>query len=342
MDINKNVDQLKARKLFLKMMEIFGGTFPDYYGGSFIDDENNLNALIIDGKEEMAEELRLMGIVIKPCKFSYNELNDIMNKFNNYMISNPENELIGNILSTYLLEEQNEIIVEVRSADQSFIELFKSLISSSDAVKIVGTNPSINFIDTIDFPCGVRIETSKPSNISLCCRVKKGETEGFLTAGHAIPTTGPDANTLYFFKQPIATCTQLQNSGMIDAAFCEVTDPHFEVSNKIDRTDLELDTETTEAIVGEVVSFVGQRTSTSGKVVSTNLSFPVNGVFFYNMVRTNYEIESGDSGGLIYIYNPEKNKCYTVGIQKGYFAGGGASIYGKIDIALNEFGVERY
>lgn len=342
MNFKKNFDQVKARKLYGKMMTIFGGTFPDYYGGTFIDDNNNLNVLVVDGKEEMADQLRMMGIILKPCKFSYNELTGIMDKFNTFMLSHPHHEFYEDILSVYLFEEQNEITVQVISATPKFIEMFKTLISSSDAINIIEPNGSVCLKDTIDFPCGTKIESAKPSNMSLCCRVKKDKVEGFLTAGHAIPSLEPDKSIIYFFQSPIAVCTQMQNSEKIDAAFCEITDPDFIVSNKIDGTDFELDTATVEAIPGELVGFSGQRTSTAGKIVSTNLSFSINGTFFYDMVKTSFGTEPGDSGGIVYIYNPETDKCYVVGIQKGSFIGERMSFYCKIDHVLEAFGLKRY
>lgn len=172
--------------------------------------------------------------------------------------------------------------------------------------------------------------------------MKKGETLGFLTVGHAIPSVNPDENIVFYRKKPVGVCKQIQNSGIADAAFCELTEPRFVITNNISGTELELDTETTEAIVGEEVHMKGFKSESSGKVVSNNFSILVKGNYFYNLVKASYSSMVGDSGGIVYIYNPDKNKCYTVGIQKGTFTNETMSLYSKADSVLKIFGVERY
>lgn len=342
MDIKKSYDQLKARKLYKQMMDLFQGVFPDYYGGCFIDDDNNLNVLVVDGKQELADTLKTMGILIKTCKYTYSELSGIMDKVNNFMQTNPEHELFIDLLSVYLNEEYNEIIVETRDATPEFISMFKECISSSDSIKIQEPEGEGIIMETESVGCGSKITSAKPSNMSLSCRVKKGDKEGFLTVAHAIPSLEPGKNTVFLNNKPVAVCTQKINEGMVDAAFCEITDPDFVVTNEISGTDFILDTETTEAIVGEIINSEGYNTSSSGKVVSTKLSFMINKKCFHDMVKGNYEGIPGDSGSIIFIYNPEKDKCYTVGIQKGAFVGMGSAFYSKADAVLNALGVERY
>lgn len=337
----KNENQYEAKKLYTEMIKYFEGTYPEYYGGAFIDKNDNLNALVIDGKQEMAVVLEAMGIILKPCRFTYNELNEIMDQINSFMITHPGSMLLENLLSAYLLEEQNIIIVELIEYSQEYIEMFQMLISSSEAIRFIEARSAL--MDTGEIDCGSLIESSKPSSMSICCRAKKNSFKGFITVGHSIPSLEPGENIVYSDKKPVAVCTQKQNSGIADAAFCEIIDPEFVVTNKIAKSELELDTETSDAIVGETVNMTGLISSaSSGRVNSTNLSVFIRGNFFYNLVRADYKSKPGDSGGIVYTYNPEKNKCFTVGVHKGFFTTEGISIYSKATNVLQTLEAIRY
>lgn len=340
MNGNKNSNQYKARKLYEKMMNYFKNVYPEYYGGVYIDDDNNLNVLVIEGKQEMAIPLEEMGILLKPCQYTYNELNEAMNQINSFMIAHPTGILFKNFLSAFIDEMQNIVVVELYEHIPEYKDMFKEFICSSNAIKFV--EPDYAVIDTEEIACGTQIISSKPSKMSLGFRAKKDAIKGFVTVGHSFPSLAPGKNLVFFNNKLVAISIQRENAGKIDAAFCEITDPEFEVTNKIARTGLELDTETVDAITGEIVNMVGWRSATAGKVVSTSFSTTINGIYFYDLVRVNYDSKRGDSGGIVYIYNPEKKKCYTVGIQKGIFIDEGIAFYSKAKNILQILGVTRY
>lgn len=101
----------------LKQSAIRGATsiYPDYYGGCFINDQKQLVVLVTD--ENGQAQIKSMtenaaNLVLKPCKFSYNQLKQAMDELNDYQTKN-DNDISNNFLLYYLSESQNAVIVEM-------------------------------------------------------------------------------------------------------------------------------------------------------------------------------------------------------------------------------------
>ena len=101
----------------LKQSAIRGATsiYPDYYGGCFINDQKQLVVLVTDenGQAQIKSMTENAGnLVLKPCKFSYNQLKQAMDELNDYQTKN-DNDISNNFLLYYLSESQNAVIVEM-------------------------------------------------------------------------------------------------------------------------------------------------------------------------------------------------------------------------------------
>lgn len=123
----------------LKQSAICGATsiYPDYYGGCFINDQKQLVVLVTDenGQAQIKSMTENAGnLVLKPCKFSYNQLKQAMDELNDYQTKN-DNDISNNFLLYYLSESQNAVIVEMQECTPEKIEEFKKNVSDSPAIQ---------------------------------------------------------------------------------------------------------------------------------------------------------------------------------------------------------------
>lgn len=102
-----------------------------------------------------------------------------------------------------------------------------------------------------------------------------------------------------------------------------------------------LSTTISEPGVGTVINKRGMKTdATSGKVVSTNASWTINGVTFTNLTSATYDSDNGDSGGIVYSYVSSTGTRLTLGVHKGRKDGN--AHYVKANELNRSLGTSRY
>ena len=60
--------------------------YPDYYGGSYINDAGQLVVYVTDNVQRPAVLSDNSDVVYEPCTYAYNELLSVMDTLNNYMM----------------------------------------------------------------------------------------------------------------------------------------------------------------------------------------------------------------------------------------------------------------
>ena len=143
----KSRGRLKEQATY-KSMDTFGYShnvsdsivYPDYYGGSYIED-GKLIVYIVKGNNEKVPQLLKSDpvIVIKECEYSYNELLKATNEVSEFMVSekNTENPIREKLSSCSLSETFNRVEVYVSDLSPSFISDFKKQVSNSPAIKFI-------------------------------------------------------------------------------------------------------------------------------------------------------------------------------------------------------------
>ena len=105
-------------------------TYPQYYGGMYIDDAGNPVILTTDTtKKELIKKLaRYDEVIVQPCTISYQYLKNVNDKIMSCLDNKPE--LIENVgINTFgILADKNCIDVSLVCCTPEKIELFKSLI----------------------------------------------------------------------------------------------------------------------------------------------------------------------------------------------------------------------
>lgn len=114
-------------------------TRPDYYGGSYIDDNGNFVILIkgnpSDYRAEIEERIKGKDVILKQTDISFVELNEIMDTINKYMSDKENNKVAQNILSAALDELNSQIRVGLKDLNPQSIEEFKENVINSPYIE---------------------------------------------------------------------------------------------------------------------------------------------------------------------------------------------------------------
>ncbi len=337
---NSYLNHEKLMKSF-NMSKSNDSIYPDYYGGSYIDNNGNLVIYIKDidisqdkFQKSIDTELGINDFTVKSAMYSYNELNSVMDMLNSYKSNNPDDIVANNFNIYWLSDRENTIVVELDEMNEEQISLFKKAVidspiitfkeSEGTPVKQVNVNP------------GQKISRST-FDASMGYRAKKNGVVGIVTAGHfaslnaLINVSGTD----------IGKVTARQESGSVDAAFIEITNSSYTPTNTLNGTSNTLSTTISQPGVGTVINKLGYKTgATTGKILSTNVSITLDGINHTNLTSADYTSDYGDSGGIIYSYISSTNTRYTLGIHCAEV--GSTTYYIKADEINSALGTSRY
>lgn len=321
--IRKN--SIKAHEVGMKLLESFGMTktrslsasdYPDYYGGSYINEDGKL-VVFLKGEVEntMTTLIKLIGdndVLYIKGNYSYTELNNVLTQITLFIGSNKNSQIADNIKYYYLDDFENNIVVELAKANEMRIKEFKTEVANFPG--IVFRQCTKEFKDHSLSP-GSSIGTPK-GTASMGYRATRFNINGFVTAGHAYGTGDP----AYYNNTLIGSCDYSIQGGSVDAAFISVTSfPNM--PNNGDLTGEEYN-----IWAGDNVTKLGQTISQSeGYITSTNANINAGGISYTDMGEATYLSASGDSGGPVYLTNSKK----VIGIHKGSTAF--TAIFVKID-----------
>jgi streptogrisin B len=311
--------------------------YPDYYGGSFINDEDKLVVYVtnMDSVLTLGAVLASNDVVYQICEYSYNELNTVMDELNAYKLENPEDHISKEFNYFGLFDSENRVIVKLDNLSEESINEFRENVCDSDAIVFEqGNGPAVV---EVNINAGGTISDGTSSS-SIGYRVKIGNVTGFTTAGHVIGAN----ESLFYGGTEFAQCTINQQSGSADVAFCIITDSNYSLTNTLEGTSNILSTTISEPGVGTVINKIGYATShTTGKITSTNVSISFGGVgTITNLTEADYGSASGDSGAVVYSYISSTNTRYTLGIHTG--SGLGKKYFTKANQINAALGSERY
>ena len=119
--------------------------YPDYYGGSYLNDNGQLVILVTDDTEETKQKICSFAgsddIILEHARFSYAQLetiqSDIMQQKSRLSAQNNNpalRQLADDIVACHLNERYNHITVDIKHLNDDKVQLFKQAISDSDAL----------------------------------------------------------------------------------------------------------------------------------------------------------------------------------------------------------------
>lgn len=311
--------------------------YPDYYGGSYINDDGQLVVYVTDDTQRPAALSDNVNVIYEPCAYSYNELRSVMDILNDYKFSHPDDAIANNFNEFGLYDSENRVIVKLDDLSDESIKEFKENVCDSGVIEFEqGSGP----VQTeVDVNAGDKI-TSSDGGASVGYRVKRNGVVGFVTAGHAATSVN---QSIKYNNTTFASCKVTQQKGNADAAFCEITNSSYSPTNTLSGTSNTLSTTISEPGVGTVINKIGMKTGhTSGKILSTNVTITFsNRNTIANLTSADYESAPGDSGCAVYSYIASTGARLTLGIHTGA-SESGIRYYTKANEVNNALGTSRY
>ena len=298
-------------------------SYPDYYAGSYINEDNDLVVKLTKDSLDKASTIREMtrsnDTVIEAATYSYNELTELKDSiWNEYLTlyatyEKRVDEMDENLLLLLIAfvgiginEESNCIEVSLRSIDDNILSSFKKYFSSSNNISFELCNGSeeqsnIYSGNTIYGDSGSAGSVGFRSRLSYNGAVYKG----FFTAAHVIDYRGEYVtytdNSFNTYNN-VGIVIDAYKGGTLDAAFIAIDDDYEVVAAT--RFGVSLgDNYYTSLPKGSVVTMCGQASSTalSGEIKNTSYNLTMeNGDALSDTYRCDYQGNFGDSGGVVY------------------------------------------
>ena len=127
--------------------------YPDYYGGMYVENGNNVILLVEDTSENRAEICKLLGItesltIFRTARYSHNYLTILQDKISQAMQNKEFNAVIG----SGLMDAQNRILVTMTSENKKDEDKLKKFDNKGGAIMIEVSNTE--FATTEDLEIG--------------------------------------------------------------------------------------------------------------------------------------------------------------------------------------------
>ena len=337
----------RSCEAYSRLMEYFSESlgmaecsYPEYYGGAYINDDGGLCLNIVRDCEWPEERIRSIIVDsdyrINYVDYSLSYLCKIQKDLSDYVFESDENAL-DDVYAFGIDERTQRVRVYLQKLSEEATNLILEQFAFPDIIDFV-LSPGEVVNDTnlcagnpISTACiAYRAEVMTSSGTTVC---------GVLTAGHVVALGG------YLYTQngaPFAQCILRQESGNADAAFCKITNPSYVPVNTIyDSGTQTLSLLVTSPPLNSLVYRIGisNQGLSMGYVTDTSYTTIANGFTFYGLTAATYTSTGGDSGGLIYQLS-DTGIRKTAGIHKGHT--GTVSIFTKATVVDSIFGTSRY
>ena len=307
--------------------------YPAYFGGFYIDDNNDPIIYITDlkYKDYIYQQIGNNHVITKQCKYSYKTLLDIMEQIN----KTPTDDLKKTSAHSIKLDIiNNRVEVEMKDCSLEKIEQFKINILDSQALFFTPSSNNFEFEnrkEEVDLEEELETHVLYPGSPITCkedrstytgsmgYRAKCAHMDGFVTSGHFTY----DEDTIYLSGVPIAICMTSAQYESVDAAFCKLLSGYTVSNHTINECNIIPQTQ--EIKVGEFVEMQARSLVRDlAKVLHTNITTVVedpeyhHSTWIKNCILVDRGCNPGDSGGVVYSSNGQgEDPHFTIGIIAG-------------------------
>ena len=127
---------------YQKLMEHFNGTYPDWYGGAYLDQSGRLVVQLVEDKDPGDKSLELQvldwtgsdTVMFSSCKYSLAQLSELMDRLNALPDSNPE---CGDVMAGWgINEEANRIELTLTQVNNSILVVLAKLDPEDDMILV--------------------------------------------------------------------------------------------------------------------------------------------------------------------------------------------------------------
>lgn len=345
-------------------------SYPEYYAGSYLDDQGKLVICITDDNENIKKTFidaaESSDLQFKKVDNSYKTLSELQDKItkifdssynkyimNDYSADDITKEMIKSITSISIVNRNNGIVVSMQDITDEKIDSFKKLFGDDDRITFENSGSSVN---STAWQPGRGIYNTYVS-VTYRCSTGYSATytnmsgavfTGFVTCAHGYHYVGTPIYTDSSCSTTLGTVMVRMYSGSVDAAFVSINNANYSVSTSVyyGGVTIKRNSYVTELTEGCTIYKAGSTTGlTTAIVQSTNCTFTVDGTTFTNLVKTSKFCESGDSGGIVY-YDWGSGDYITSGVVKGLndglFGLFSYSVFVKASEIHNNIGVRPY
>ena len=296
--------------------------YPDYYGGSYIDDTGELIVQVTQNDKEIISIIKDYtdnpDINIMYVNNSYNELEALQDYIvqyyeNNYNKKSIKDNILSELLSSITIiaisNKDNSVVVGIDNLSNEKINRFREYISDSDPVIFIEGDPASPVVSVIP-GFGVNIGNVSGCSAGFRCMYtnSSGTTYyGFVTAGHAYSaiyadTTAYNALGIAIGKYNKGGTSSTHASNGCDAVFYQKYSDSVTLSTTT-TNGYTLTASVASPSEGKTIYKEGITTGlTAGTVTYASVSYAVGGFTYNDMMYTSASCNSGDSGGIVY-YN---------------------------------------
>lgn len=324
--------------------------YASIFGGSYIDDSNNLVVLLTDLTTDAISHYSALigtdGVLFRECSASLDELSSLKDAILSCYTANYNAtgyDILEQITAVGIYETENKVFVSLKDCSDSVTDEFKSIVLDSEHIVFelgeeAHRQAGFNMSSQISF-----IDTNSSARIGFrCYKMINGErVDGYVTCGH-----GNTVGTKVGFANVAATIgtvhsTSFYNMSSSDASFVIPISDLYTVNTTIEGTNYSI-------VGGGMISLYstgttiyfadGSSTMSSGKIRSSSVAFTEGGITTNNLVSASYSSEDGDSGGAVVRLVGEK--YYITGIHTG--KDGFYAVFSRIDKIIDELDVTLY
>ncbi|MCL1807282.1 MAG: S1 family peptidase [Oscillospiraceae bacterium] len=289
------------------------------YAGVYLDDDGNVVLMFVQNSESLmrsaaknnekrntlkSKDGRLeQPLVIKPAKYSYNDLLAVMGAVSKEM-SMDENI---RTLSLDVMNNRIEVGIQREKDDKAKTKLRENLYSiANTSLKSKSIDKDIlSFYDfgeeheiwpAMDVTGNTKVYTSFGGQFSVGVQYSRwtgsSYQPGFISCGHGVYVN----DRIYVGNTQIGTVITSVVDGLCDASFIAFGSGHQFVSTVNQREELSWDVPAVNASLVQRGSVTGNVDAT---VVSNNFEYQGNGIYWKNLIETNKAPQLGDSGGAL-------------------------------------------
>jgi hypothetical protein len=315
--------------------------FPDFYGGSYIDDNKNL-IIQTTGQSKnyigyFEDIIDLSNVNFEEVKYSYTELKSEHSTITKKMNRASEDELISSISGVGISFPNNSITLYVVSTSAKFAYEVKNAISAFENIEVITTSSKDTACATAVEPGTKIINSSHQRSIGFWA-YDGNNNLGIITAPHGSISAG---DTIKIGNLTFGTAGTPHYSGNTDAVFVRQTNTtDFTATRYNSGWGFNLKSN------GYIALAVGSTTYSrgitsmcqSGTITDINYSTSTG---LNSCVVTSAPCDNGDSGGMVAGGGTSSSR-YIAGIMTAKQGGTNYVIYVKASNILSNLGVSVY
>lgn len=319
-------------------------TYPEYYGGAYIDDNGELVVLVTEMTSAVSSKVRQATdnssqVSTELCEVSYNEMCYVIDFLTNKMEELRNQGVVIDSISDNIMK--GNVTVSIIDLNHNKEKLVREYIDC-EFIEFVNSSGAESTASTVGGGYGIASDTGT-STAGFAAEDTYYGVTGIVVVSHIFQDFGDDA---YYNGEYIGFVWEsgYENNSTADASFIK-QDGDVNITAVLKNNGRVFGGWTSELPVNATFSMYGNVSKLqSGRITSTNTSVLYNSlnITFTKQCSATYYSQNGDSGAPILYYegNYGGKTCYTIcGIQSGYNRSLGVSYFSPYKNIVNELGI---